>query len=89
MKHELRDHSLGVVSVTLSSDGSRLASRFVCLFVSFLVCLFVVTAYFLVCLCVISVTLARKMKRVVSAGHELSNYPEVTRGLGGISNSMS
>ena len=31
VKHELRDHSLGVVSVTLSSDGSRLASRFVCL----------------------------------------------------------
>ena len=62
---------------------------FVSFFLSFLVCLFVVTAYFLVCLCVISVTLARKIKRVVSEGHELSNYPEVTRGLGGISNSMS
>ena len=29
VKHELRDHSLGVVSVTLSADGSRLASRWV------------------------------------------------------------
>ena len=29
VKHELRDHSLGVVSVTLSLDGSRLASRLV------------------------------------------------------------
>ena len=33
VKHELRDHSLGVVSVTLSLDGSRLASRLVLVFV--------------------------------------------------------
>ena len=37
VKHELRDHSLGVVSVTLSLDGSRLASRLVLVFVLVLV----------------------------------------------------
>ena len=37
VKHELRDHSLGVVSVTLSLDGSRLASRLVLVLVLVLV----------------------------------------------------